>query len=52
VRVRGQIRVTMTVLCSALAVNLRRIDRYLKDRQRGKLTARHRRPAAHPVPSG
>jgi hypothetical protein len=52
VRVRGRIRVTMTVLCSALAVNLRRIDRYLKDRQRGKLTARHRRPAAQPVPSG
>ena len=52
VRVRGRIRVTMTVLCSALAVNLRRIDRYLKDRQRGKLTARHRRPAAPPVPTG
>ncbi|MBM4431744.1 MAG: transposase [Chloroflexi bacterium] len=51
VRVRGRIRVTMTVLCSALAVNLRRIDRYLKDRQRGKLTARHRRPAPNPVPT-
>lgn len=38
VPVRGRFRVTMLVLCSALAVNARRIDRYLKDKQRGKLT--------------
>lgn len=38
VSVRGRFRVTMVVLCSALAVNARRIDRYLKDKQRGKLT--------------
>jgi IS5 family transposase len=52
VRVRGRIRVTMTILCSALAVNVRRIDRYLKDRQRGKLTARRKRPAVRPAPAG
>jgi Transposase DDE domain len=52
VRVRGWIRVTMTILCSALAVNVRRIDRYQKDRQRGKLTARRRRPTVRPAPAG
>jgi hypothetical protein len=51
VRVRGRIRVTMTIMCSALAVNIRRIDRYLKDRQRGKLTARRKRPALRPAPA-
>jgi len=39
VRVRGLLRVTMTVVCAALAVNMRRIDRYRKHAQRGKLTA-------------
>jgi hypothetical protein len=52
VRVRGWVRVTMTILCSALAVNVRRIDRYLKNRQRGKLTTRGRRQAACPAPAG
>lgn len=38
VPVRGRFRVTMVVLCAALALNARRIDRYLKDKQRGKFT--------------
>lgn len=39
VRVRGLFRVTMTVICAALAVNARRIHRYHHNTQRGKLTA-------------
>jgi hypothetical protein len=42
VPVRGRFRVTMVVLCSALMVNARRIDRYLKDKQRGKFTKKYR----------
>jgi hypothetical protein len=42
VPVRGRFRVTWVVLCSGLAVNARRIDRYLKGKQRGKLTKKHR----------
>jgi hypothetical protein len=38
VRVRGLLRVTTVILCSALAVNLRRIHRYQNDAQRGKFT--------------
>jgi len=38
VPVRGRFRVTTVVLCSALAVNARRVDRYLKNKQRGKFT--------------
>jgi hypothetical protein len=40
VLVRGLLRVTHVLLCSALAVNLRRIDRYHKDKLRGKLTSK------------
>jgi hypothetical protein len=43
VPVRGRFRVTNVVLCSALALNARRIDRYLKDKQRGKFTQKKRR---------
>ena len=43
VPVRGRFRVTNVVLCSALALNARRIDRYLKDKQRGKFTQKNRR---------
>lgn len=43
VPVRGRFRVTMVVLCSALAVNARRVDRYLKDKQRGKFTRKPRK---------
>jgi hypothetical protein len=42
VPVRGLFRVTHVVLCAVLALNLRRIDRYRKDQQRGKLTKKHR----------
>jgi hypothetical protein len=38
VPVRGLFRVTNVVLCSTLALNLRRIDRYQKGKQRGKFT--------------
>lgn len=38
VLVRGLLRVTTMVLCSALALNLRRIDRYRNGELRGKLT--------------
>jgi hypothetical protein len=38
VLVRGLLRVTHVLLCAALALNLRRIDRYSKGKQRGKLT--------------
>jgi hypothetical protein len=40
VLVRGLLKVTHVLLCSALAVNLRRIDRYQKGKQRGKLTSK------------
>lgn len=43
VQVRGLFRVTMTILCTALAVNARRLDRYRQNTLRGKLTA----PAQH-----
>lgn len=46
VRVRGLVRVTMTVVSSALAVNARRLDRYRTHRQRGQLTASARQAAA------
>lgn len=36
--VRGLLRVTHVLLCSALALNLRRIDRYRNGKLRGKLT--------------
>ena len=39
-RVRGLFRVTCSVICSALAVNMRRIDRFRKEKLRGKLTAK------------
>ncbi|HEX2980763.1 MAG TPA: transposase [Anaerolineaceae bacterium] len=38
VLVRGLFRVTHVLLCAALAVNLRRMDRYQKGKLRGKLT--------------
>ena len=38
VRVRGLFKVMNVIICSALAVNLRRIHRYEHDTQRGKLT--------------
>jgi len=37
-RVRGLLRITNTVICSALAVNLRRIDRYQKGKLRDRRT--------------
>ncbi len=46
VPVRGRFRVTKVVLCSALAVNAKRIDRYLKDKQRGKFTKKRRQRGA------
>jgi hypothetical protein len=39
--VRGLLRVTHMVLCSVLALNLRRIDRFRKDKQRGILTRKN-----------
>lgn len=51
VRVRGQFRVTTTVLCSALAVNARRLERYRHDTQRGKLTARAKPVAVSGAPA-
>ncbi|MBN2267240.1 MAG: transposase [Candidatus Babeliaceae bacterium] len=36
VRVRGLFRVTTAVICSAICVNMRRIDRYRKGKLRGK----------------
>jgi hypothetical protein len=44
VRVRGLLRVTVTVLGSALSVNLRRIHAYYHARLRGKLTAKPAKP--------
>lgn len=38
-RVRGLFRMTVAVICSALAVNMRRIDRYYNGKLRGVLTA-------------
>jgi hypothetical protein len=43
VPVRGRFRITNVVLCSALALNARRIDRCLKGKQRGKFTQKNRR---------
>jgi hypothetical protein len=43
VRVRGLFRVTTVLLCSALAVNLRRIHRYQNDTQRGRYTSANKR---------
>jgi hypothetical protein len=45
-RVRGLFRVGWAFTCAALAVNLRRINRYENDRQRGKLTSKKARAAA------
>lgn len=45
-RVRGLFRVGWAFTCSALAVNLRRINRYENDRQRGKFTSKKTRAAA------
>jgi hypothetical protein len=42
-RVRGLFRVGWAFTCAALAVNLRRINRYENDRQRGKLTSKKAR---------
>lgn len=42
VRVRGLFRMTHVVLCSTLALNLRRINRYQKGTQRGKFTKKNR----------
>jgi hypothetical protein len=51
VRVRGQVRVTMTVLCTALAVNARRLARYRRKMQRGKITPPRRPTVARPAPA-
>jgi hypothetical protein len=40
--VRGLFRMTHIVLCSTLALNLRRINRYQKGTQRGKFTKKNR----------
>jgi hypothetical protein len=40
--VRGRVRVTQFVFYAVLALNLRRIDRFLKDKQRGKFTKKNR----------
>jgi hypothetical protein len=45
-RVRGLFRVTAVFTCAALATNLRRINRYENDKQRGKYTAKKARTAA------
>jgi hypothetical protein len=42
-RVRGLFRVSWAFTCSALAVNLRRINRYENDKQRGKNTSKQGR---------
>lgn len=44
-RVRGLLRVEWAFTCAALAVNLRRINRYENDKQRGKLTSKKAREA-------
>lgn len=44
-RVRGWFRVACTFTFAALAVNLRRINRYENDRQRGKFTSKKGREA-------
>jgi hypothetical protein len=51
-RVRGLWRVTTTVICAALSVNLRRIDRYHNHKLRGKLTAQPRPRMAGLVAAG
>jgi hypothetical protein len=45
-RVRGLFRVACAFTCAALAVNLRRINRYENDKQRGKYTSKKSREAA------
>jgi len=40
--VRGLLRMTQMVLYGVLALNLRRVDRFLKDKQRGKFTKKNR----------
>jgi hypothetical protein len=40
--VRGLLRMTQMVLYGVLALNLRRIDRFLKDKQRAKFTQKNR----------
>jgi len=45
-RVRGLFRVACAFTCAALAVNLRRINRYENDKQRGKYTSKKAREAA------
>jgi hypothetical protein len=45
-RVRGLFRVACAFTCAALAVNLRRINRYENDTQRGKHTSKKARAAA------
>jgi hypothetical protein len=44
-RVRGSFRVACAFTCAALAVNLRRINRYENDSQRGKYTSKKGREA-------
>lgn len=45
-RVRGLFRVACAFTCAALAVNLRRINRYENNRQRGKTTSKRGRDAS------
>jgi hypothetical protein len=45
-RIRGLLRVSCAFTCAALAVNLRRINRYENDKQRGKYTAKKARNAS------
>ena len=45
VLVRGLLRVTNLVVCATLALNLRRIDRYRKNQQRGRWTKKLRKTA-------
>ncbi len=44
-RLRGLFRVACAFTCAALAVNLRRINRYENNKQRGKLTSKKARAA-------
>lgn len=47
--VRGLFRVTSVFICAALATNLRRINRYENDKQRGKFTSKKAREAQAPA---
>ncbi len=49
--VRGLLRMTQMVLFGVLALNLRRIDRFLKEKQRGKFTKKNRQPAVSSLSS-